>query len=239
VKREKSQGRALSVATEREWLAAAIRYRRTLLGLKQRDLSEILDAAGVRWSQGVIAKVENATRDVSLFELFAVCIALGTTPEGLLFPVDDDGLWVDEVVPGYARFDSGARVLTAALAELLDGNPLTGSTAAAWTFGTLGEIDLEAVADLAARYAADPDAVTIAEILGTTVEQVQGVIAAQAPTITGWAGQTRRKRWTARELIDEAVESYQREHGPVEGHALRQVRTARTRELAALVGEQL
>ena len=221
--------------TEREWVGRAIKYRRTQLGMRQKDLAALITEIGPAWSQGILAKVENFQRDISLFELSAVCLALGTTPDGLLFPVDAEGVWVEEVVPEVVTFPTGKTMAAVILGEQLDNNPITGTTAEAWDIKVHGPnpIDLMAVLDNLAEVTADPDAVVIAEWLKITPEEV-------TETVTdvfreGFFGGRRRKRVTAREVVDLYVETWRREHPDVtvlDGAAYRQVRTKQQRQLA-------
>lgn len=61
------------------WLAGNLRARRDALGMSQSDLAARMSAAGYRWHQATVYKVESATRAVSLPEGFALAEALGTT----------------------------------------------------------------------------------------------------------------------------------------------------------------
>lgn len=230
--------RPRAVGSEREWLSAAIKHRRGVLGLRQKDLAALVTAAGPRWTQQIVAKVETGTRDVSFIELLAVCIALGTTPRGLLLPKaepDSSG-----VAPTYVRFDSGKLLATAALSQLLAGNSLTGLTAATIPPGPepVDEVvvNLNDVLDLAGEYASDPDAVTVSEYMDATPERVRQLIARHGAVLSRWVGST-RKRWTTREILDDRVWGWaQQNPSPVDpmsdGPKVRQVRTAKARELA-------
>ena len=189
------------------------------------------------WQQ-IVAKVETGTRDVSFIELLAVCIALGTTPKGLLLPKEKPAS--DGVAPTYVRFNSGKLVQTSALFQLLSGNALTGLTAAIIPPGPQpvdGEVvNLNDVLDLAGEYASDPDAVTVSEYMDATPEQVRQLIAQHGAVLSRWV-RSKRKRWTAREILDDSVWAWAQENpSPIDpmsdGPKVRQVRTAKARELA-------
>ncbi len=232
--------RAPVVRSEREWVSAAIKHRRGVLGLRQKDLADLVSAAGPRWTQQIVAKVETGARDVSFIELLAVCIALGTTPNGLLFPDDDPE--PNGVAPGYVRFDSGKLLLGFAIDQLLAGTSLTGITASVlspthqWVDGDV--VNLNEVLDLAGEYASDPDAVTVSEYMDETPDRVRQLIAEHSIALGSWVGST-RKRWTARELLDDRVWLWTQENPGVDSVSdnpkIRQVRTAKARELALLL----
>lgn len=184
--------------TEREWVGTAIKNARTSKGLKQRELVELTQAAGLPWTQGILANVEIGSRDVSLVELLLVCVCLGTTPAELLYP--------EEEFIEYVELPSGNRWSTHALGELLDNNPLTGDLAAAWSFGH-GEknlIEPDDVLEIASKYLADPDAVEIAQQTGLELEVVSARVSKVARTLIKNAYRTskKRQRWTAKELVD-------------------------------------
>lgn len=67
-------------------LGQAIIARRYALGMRQVELSELLRADGVNWSQGTLSKVEIGTRPVRFSEVGALAKALGTTPDHLADP---------------------------------------------------------------------------------------------------------------------------------------------------------
>ncbi len=228
------------VRSEREWVSAAIKHRRGVLGLRQKDLADLVSAAGPRWTQQIVGKVETGARDVSLLELLAVCIALGTTPNGLLFP--DDAPEPNGVAPGYVRFDSGKLLLGFAIDQLLAGNSLAGlaasrvSSTLQWVDGEV--VHLNEVLDLAGEYASDPDAVTVSEYMDVAPDRVRQLIAEHSIALGSWVGSA-RKRWTARELLDDRVWLWTRENPGIDSASdspkIRQVRTAKARELALLL----
>lgn len=223
--------------TEREWVGAAVKAARIARGLKQRELVELLQAAGLPWSQGILAKVEVGTRDVSLVELLIVCTCLGTTPSELLY--------ADEVEVEYVELPGGKRWHAHALGELLDGRKLTGSTAAAWSLDSdpSDVVQPEAVLELAAMYLADPDAVELSELTGLELEEVSASVSALARRMrmASGIGKANRKRWTARELVDElleaAVERERAKGQPVSEYAVRALRVGIVREIAARMSE--
>jgi len=84
-KREAIEGSVLP----RDLLAANIKARRALLGLKQKDLADSMSSMRYVWSRPTVSQVETGARPVSADELYGLALALNISIQGLLMPVLD------------------------------------------------------------------------------------------------------------------------------------------------------
>ena len=221
--------------TEREWVGTAIKNARTSKGLKQRELVELTQAAGLPWTQGILANVEIGSRDVSLTELLLVCVCLGTTPAELLYP--------QEETTEFLELPTGKRWNILALHALLKNKPLSGTWAAVWSLKPAKNlITPEDVLDVAAKYWTDPDAMDLVEMTGEPLDVIQGLVNSLAPQLLGDYGMpSRRKKWTARELMDILTTQWVLEHEAdgenVSEYAKRAYRNSMTRRIAKMINE--
>ncbi|MDD9981137.1 MAG: helix-turn-helix transcriptional regulator [Gammaproteobacteria bacterium] len=71
------------MATPQEILAFNLKRLRTSAGISQEELA---DRAGLH--RTYISSIERARRNVSLENIFLIAHALGTTPAGLLKPIE-------------------------------------------------------------------------------------------------------------------------------------------------------
>ena len=74
------------------------RIRRGVRGMTVRDLSARLEPLGLKLSASGVSEVENATRKVSVDELFKIAIALNTSVIDLLSPLGGETLAVADGV---------------------------------------------------------------------------------------------------------------------------------------------
>lgn len=224
-----------NTSTEREWIGAAIKYARTSKGLKQRELIELTQAAGLQWTQGILAKVELGSREVSPVELLLVCVCLGTTPVELLYP--------EEEITQYVELSSGKRWNIYALQVLLKNKPLDGAMASLWSMNPAkNSIVPEDVLNVAAGYWDDPDAMDLVEMTGEPLDVIQGLVNSLAPQLLeDYDVPSRRKKWTARELMDILTTQWVLEHEAggenVSEYAKRAYRNSMTRRIAKMINE--
>lgn len=72
--------------TAAEAIARNVKRLREAQRLRQADLSERLEVLGQPMRQNTLTRVENLQRSVTVPELLALALALGTTPTALLDP---------------------------------------------------------------------------------------------------------------------------------------------------------
>lgn len=183
-----------------------MKHARESRGFTQRQLAELCQAAGLSWTVKTVGNIELAAKDVSIVELLVLCVALETTPNQLLYPDPFEG----EVTPELVEVSPGKAWITYALGELLDGNTMTGDTADSWTLDSYPPevVRPEEVLEVAALFGDDPDAVEIAEITGLDVDEVSEIVPRVAGGMLAMLGRPgrKRKRFTARELVDLLLE---------------------------------
>lgn len=225
-------------ASEREWIGAAVRRRREELGLRQKDAAELISAAGPHVTQQVLAKIEKGEKLLELGELLAVCIALDTSLDRLLFPTD-----APEVKPELVRFASGRELPTGylhavLLRERIDGSLVEVEEAHAPKRASV--VRVPEVLDLRSEYVGDPGAVAVGEILGLEAAEVTELVRKHSRRLIEALGLPSivRRKITATDLLAVAEAAWRSPDGsgdtiedlsPV---GRRQVRTALTRDLA-------
>ena len=202
---------------EKPLLGAAIKARRTELGLTQRQLADTVEAGGVTWAASTAGKIEAGTRDATLLELALLCIALQCSLEELLEYAEAD-----------LETPLGVEIPTAAIALALAGEIETAAELSSF---------LGLVAETANSIAADPDAATIVELTGLEPWAVSAALTILGNDPVTRRGRARRKQWLARDLVEAELEEFRSDNPNASGHALRKARNHAVRRLSDSVRE--
>lgn len=231
-------------ASEREWIGAAVRRRRVELGLRQKDAAELISAAGPHVTQQVLAKIEKGEKLLELGEILAVCIALDTSLDRLLFPAD-----APEMTPELVRFSTGRELPTGYLhavliRERIDGALIEFEETHAPKRASV--VRVPEVLDLRSEYVGDPIAVAVGEILDLEAAEVTELVRKHSRELlsTLRVPSIARRKLTATDVLEALWAKWEREHPQGAGVsdelgdvAVRQIRTALTRTLAAALEE--